>query len=480
MKRTRRLLIGYIILIISPLALYSQEVKVELGSSEIAVNQYFTITVTVENGRLRNYSSFPEIEGLIKRGTSSSSSTSFVNGRMTSTQSIIQNYQPTREGMIRIPSFTMTVNDQQITVQGINLRIGSAVQKRQRRDPFDPFQNFFEPQEPTEFIDVEADAFLALTTDKSEVYVGEGFVSTLAFYVSQSNRADMRFYDLGKQITEIVKKLKPDNCWEENFSIDNISGEPVTIRGNQYTQYKIFQAAYYPLNQDTIRFPSVELTLIKYKVAKNPSFFGRSRQENFETFYSRPKKIIVNELPPHPLKNQVTVGNFRFREKISEDQLKTSQSFNYTFDIVGEGNISSINEPIIASTEDFDFYTPNVKQEIKRANNTVRGIKSFTYYGIPNEPGTYNLGDYVFWIYFNPLREQYDTLRSDVQVMVTGESRKNEYILSNDLGSFYDRIEFEDNTLQPIHSSNYIHIFANIFAIGIIAFTTFLVFKRQS
>jgi len=130
-----------------------------------------------------------------------------------------------------------------------------------------------------------------LTIDKTEVYIGEGFTTTLAFYVSESNKADMRFYDLGKQITDIVKNINPANCWEENFSIDNITGEPITINNKGYTQYKIFQAAYYPLNDEDIEFNSVGLKMIKYQVAKNPSFFGRNRKEDFETFYSKAKKI---------------------------------------------------------------------------------------------------------------------------------------------------------------------------------------------
>ncbi|MBT5506821.1 MAG: hypothetical protein HOK17_06760, partial [Flammeovirgaceae bacterium] len=54
---------------------YSQEVTVRLGPDQFAINQLWTITITVQNERLRNYSNFPEIQGLVKRGTSSSSST---------------------------------------------------------------------------------------------------------------------------------------------------------------------------------------------------------------------------------------------------------------------------------------------------------------------------------------------------------------------------------------------------------------------
>ena len=76
-------------------------------------------------------------------------------------------------------------------------------------DPFsDPFDDFFD-RNNEEFYEVEADAFLNLSTDKKSVYVGEGFNTTLSFFVSESNVADMRFYELGKQLTEIIKKIKP-------------------------------------------------------------------------------------------------------------------------------------------------------------------------------------------------------------------------------------------------------------------------------
>ena len=302
-----------------------------MGPDQFAINQLWTITITVQNDRLRNYSNFPEIEGLVKRGTSSSSSTNYVNGKMSSSQSIIQNYQAMGEGKVEVPAFDITVNDQSFSVKGKSLTV--TAQTQQRRSNFqDPFQDFFQQRASPEFVEVEADAFLALTTDKNEIYIGEGITTTLAFYVAASNRADMKFYDLGTQLTGIIKKIKPENSWEENFNIDNINGESVNIKDVQYTQYKIFQATYFPLNLDTINFPSVGLKLIKYDQVKNPSFFGRNRQENYETFYSKPKTVRIKELPTHPLKDVVNVGSYKLKESISSRNLTTGQSFNYSFE----------------------------------------------------------------------------------------------------------------------------------------------------
>lgn len=463
---TMRIAISCLWLITIVITTSAQDVSVKYGGEEVALNQVFTITLTIENERLRNYSPFPEIEGFLKRGNTSNTSTSWINGRMTSSQSIIQKYQPTKEGTFVIPAFEIVVNGKAYKVEGTSIKVGPAVERSQRsQDPFDPFDVFNRRRrssEPQEFINVEAEAFLALTADKSEVYVGEGFTTTLAFYVAESNRADMRFYELGKQITEIVKEIKPENCWEENFNIDNINGQPVTLNGKPYTQYKIFQAAYYPLNSDDINFNSVGLKLIKYKVAKNPSFFGRNRQEDFETFYSKAKIISVKELPPHPLRESVAVGSFALNEDISSKALNTGQSFNYAFKIRGEGNISSVEAPMIPENDHFDFYEPNIEQNIRRAQNIVTGTKAYNYYGIPNEPGEFNLGDYMQWVFFDPDRERYDTLRSEIIVTVSGESRKNEYISSNDLGSFYDQIQFESNALSSLSSGNWMRAVANL------------------
>ena len=460
---------------------FSQDAAIKIGENEIGINQYFTITIQVENDRLREYSDFPNIEGFIKRGTSSSTTTNFVNGKMSSTQSLTQNYQATEKGDFLLAPFSMTINGEEVTSEGIQIKVGEAVQRQSsRRSSRDPFQDFFgRRSEPEEFVDIKADAFVALTVDKKEVYVGEGFTATLAFYVAESNRAEMRFFDLANQITEIVKTVKPPGCWEENFSIDQISGDPITLGDRKYTRYKIYQTAYYPLTQDDINFPSIGLKMIKYKIAKNPSFFGRNRQEDFETFYSKEKVVKVKPLPPHPLRDQVAVGDYRLSETVSQKVLETGQSFTYKFNIAGEGNVTAIEPPQPQSNgSDFDFYAPNVSQQVNRAGGRVRGVKSFDFYAIPNEPGEYELSDFFSWVFFNPKTESYDTLMSEHVVSVKGESRKNLSIASNDLGDFYDQIVKADNDLKGINSNDWVTIIVNIFIALTLGFTAYLLFKK--
>jgi hypothetical protein len=460
---------------------FCQTVQITLGPDEIGENQTWTITITAQNDRLKNYDNFPDIPGFRKRGQSTQSTTNIVNGQISSSQSVIMTYLPEHQGTVTVPSFTMKVNDKPVNVAGKRVTVGPPVEQRQD----DPFRSFFDrstddyfDKGSTEFVDVKEDAFLALTTSKDEVYVGEGFNATLSFFVSQDNRAPLQFYELGKQLAEILKKLKPVSCWEENFNIENIEGESVKINGKDYTQYKVYQASYFPLNSEPIEFKSIGLEMIKYKVAKNPSFFGQNRKEDFKKFYTKPKKVKVKELPPHPLQDAVAVGNYQLDERIRSTDLETGQSAGYNFNIFGEGNISAIEKPVTLSDDHFEFYAPNVRQDITRQNNRVTGTKSFSYFMIPKEPGQYKLGDYFHWIYFNPKLGKYDTLKSGLTIYVTGESKKNEAIQSNDPGNFYDRINIADNNLSKVMDEGWRKWTFNAFILVMLSASVYLVFKK--
>lgn len=458
-----------------------QAIQIILGPDEIGENQAWTITATINNDRFKtNDYNFPDVTGFRKRGTSSQSQTSIVNGQVSSSQSIVMTYLPTKQGTFTVPAFKMRINDQVINSPGKKVKVGPPVQNQQR----DPFRNSLQPNDffgsgNTEFVDIKEDAFLALTTNKNEVFVGEGFTTALSFYVAENNRAPLQFYELAKQLSNILKKIKPSTCWEENFNIENIQGESVSINGADYTQYKLYQATYYPLNAKTVEFPSIGLEMIKFKVAKNPTFFGQNRKEDFKTFYSKPKTIKVNELPSHPLRDQVAVGHYRLDEKISGTALQTGESFSYEFNIYGEGNVSAIEKPVTFKDGSFDFYEPNIRQNINRENNRVTGTKSFNYFIIPKEPGEYRLGDFLHWVFFNPTTKTYDTLKAQAAVVVKGESLKNEAIESADASSFYDKINATDNTLRAITDTGWLKPILTIFILVMLAGSAYLVFKKS-
>jgi hypothetical protein len=457
--------------------------EITLGPDEIAENQIFTITLTVFNDKIKSYDNFPDIEGFIKRGQSTSSQTSIVNGQISSSQSVVMNYAPSKQGTFNIKSFTMQVNGQSISSPGKTVKVGPPAQTRSN-DPFrnffdrDPFEDMMGKRSAPEFVDVKDEAFLGLSTSKDNVYVGEGFNVVLAFYIAETNQASLQWYDLNKQLTEILKNIKPANCWEENFNIENINGEPVNIGGKNYTQYKIYQANFYPFNREKIVFPAVNLEMLKYQVARNPGFFGPTRKEDYKTYTSKAKTVNVKELPAHPLRESVAVGNYTLSERLDSQTTETGKSVAYDFQVSGEGNISAIEKPRIKSNKAIEFYEPNIKQQINRRGGRVSGAKTFSYFIIPKEPGTYRLKDHVQFIFFNPQLHKYDTLKPRESVVVSGESFKNQDIASTDVGSFYQRIADADNTLKQNSTWPYSTWAINIFILVMLGISAYLVFKK--
>jgi hypothetical protein len=99
---------------------------------------------------------------------------------------------------------------------------------------------------------------------------------------------------------------------------------------------------------------------------------------------------------------------------------------------------------------------------------------------IPKEPGNYDLGKYFQWVFFNPARKQYDTLRSRQVVRVTGESRRNHSIESTDLGSFYDHIGGVDNTIVSTHQTGWFKIGANVLVVLVLGLSVYRAVRQKS
>jgi hypothetical protein len=167
-------------------------------------------------------------------------------------------------------------------------------------------------------------------------------------------------------------------------------------------------------------------------------------------------------------------------ERLNAVNLTTGQSVSYDFNVYGEGNISSIEKPNVKGDDNFDFYEPNIKQNINREQGRVTGSKSFSYFMIPKEPGTYRLGDYFQWVFFNPATKQYDTLQSTQVVNVSGESRRNHSIESTDLGTFYDQIAATDNTVHAANQTAWLKIGANIMIALALGFSVYRAVAKKN
>lgn len=434
---------------------FAQQAQLELGKTEIGQNENFVITLTVQNGKISGYTSFPDIPGFRKGSPSTSSSTSVINGQVSSSYSVVQYYSPSKQGTFKLPPFSMTVNGKQLSSRGATIRVGAPV-NQQAYDPFADFwgEAFKQDASEQEYHDVADDAFFAINVDKRQVYEGQSFVMDMAFYIAVTNQADLQFYQLPEQLERIVKAVKPRNAWEEQLRIDTISPEYVSIRGKQYRKYKFYESAFFPLSPGTLQIPAEGLKMIKYLQSSGSSFFGANQKETFKVYESAPLSVVVKPLPDSPFKGRVPVGDYQLIEQLNPSQVKTGQNALLRLQVKGEGNIASINAPQVKETDLLTFYPPSTTQQVNFANGHVFGTKTFDYYIEPQEPGTYALKDFVSFPFFNTRTGQYEVLYPKGVLRVGGESRRDELISRNDIGTFYQRVGNKPNSLRSRRGDN--------------------------
>jgi len=455
-----RLILILCLLINSGHFLFAQEVKLELGKKTITLNDFFTVTISAvsDNNSKPDYSSFPNIKNLKKVGSPTLTVTT-IGGLNSVTQTISQRYKATKEGIFNIQSFSITVNKKIISSEAMVLSVIQPKESDQTGEVELYEEMLKSANTKQEFVDVKEDAFFALTIDKDEVYIGEGFTVTLALYVAESNKADIDSYKQSEQLAKIINKLKPANCWEEDFGIREYQAVPIILNKKKYATYTFYRASFYPLNTSTITFPKVGLTMIKYKIAKEET---DEKQATYTTFFTQEQSVNVKNLPSHPLMEKISVGNFRLEEEITSARATTGRSFKYIYKITGEGNVSAINLPVVASDSLFDFFPPQINQTIGFFGNQETGLKTSTFQIIPKKAGVYQLKNYFNWIFFNVKTSSYDTLRSGIKLTVHGSDLQNINLSTEKLDPVYEDILKPNQDININLSRKTINTWGNI------------------
>ncbi len=441
----------------------AQEVTIKLGSSMLTMGDKFSITLQCNTVALEQYGAFPDIPGFIKAGTSNNTYTQNADGENTTVYSFIQFYSPQKPGIYTLPPFKLKANGKLIPSPGTQLTVSDGTGAV---PSINDAQTGSIPQTTTDEIDnlePRGNVFFALSADRNKVYVGQGFTTTLALYVADNNTQELDFYNVAEQLQAMAQDLKPANCWEEDFGITEIQEIPVKIKGRRYSQFKIYQATYFPLNSEPITFAPVSLKMLSNTQAYT---IDENNKRDFRIYATQPLRIAVQDLPEHPLKGLVPVGAFRLAEFVNKTRQRTGKSFTYKFSIRGEGNITAIKPPEVPPGIPFDIYKPSSVQSIYRSLGKVTGERTYIYNIIPQEPGIYNLGEGFQWVFFNTMTNRYDTLVSSTRIKVEGASHEPTDAYGGTTDPFYADLKERNNWLKSLDRNKVWKTYGN-WAIGI-------------
>lgn len=454
------------------------EVEVELGKTNVSQAEPIILTAIVRNNGERLSVVFPNLPNFTKKAQSSTSKNIEVNGESLVERRISQEYFANRTGAIRVPGFFVKIADENIQVIGFTANIAAG----QLSDEDKTFKDFIDGS-AYDLVDVKDDAFFAISTNKNRLYVGEGFLLTVAFYIASSNKAELDFVNINQQLDLILKNIRPQNCWEENLNINEVKAStlPVKIAGKNYIQYKIFQAFYYPFNGKPIQVPRQSWTMLKYKIAKDRAV-SNAKKEDFKTYSSSAFNIFPQKLPAFVPSENPIVGNFWLEESLSDSILQTGRSFKYNFIIKGDGNTNLIDLPKISADTLFEVFEPKISQNYSTINGKIISEKFFSIDIVPKKAGTFNLGDYFYIPYFNFKTRQLDELRSGLVVRVAGEAiavqqQNDELDLQGDI---YQNIDKIDTTVRRFNISELVYDISYFLILAMLLCFIYIVWPQKN
>ena len=381
--------------------------------AQVIVGRPFQFTYTV-NQRARDlrapeFNNFDYIAGPY---TSQSSSTSFVNGRRTSSFTMTFTYtlMAQKEGTFTIPPATINVGGEHYTSNGVKITVL----------PEDQPQQTGSGQQPTASNQRSATGGQQSATNGSEQ--GNIFVRTLVsktkVYEQEAVLLSYKVYVAGVDLKQFTNNTTlPDftSFLQQKIDLQDVQLELENYNGRNYQTATIYSTLLYPQKSGdiTIEPATFEAVLLVPNQARSRSIF-----DDFFNSYTTATRslrapgttIHVTPLPAgKPVSYAGGVGKFPMDAKLSATDVKANEAITLTLTIRGAGNMKLLKTPSVDWPEGFEQYDPKVTNNFKTSTGGMSGTRTIEYLAIPRAPGDYILPPVQFG-YFDTEKGQYQVL----------------------------------------------------------------------
>ena len=440
----KRIIVVLSLLFISQFLL-AQELTIDayVDQTKIGTSDQLKLTIEISGEKANQVKAprLPKINGFRSSGPSSSSSSSYslVNGKMTS--EVIQKYTytlvPQKTGNFLIPPITIKFRKQSFATDPIKIRVvkGST-------EPPPPTSNRFKNNRSSNTSNnLEDNLFLRSEISKKSPYKDEPILVEYKLYT----RYDISNLSFGNDPAF-------NGFWKEDvFTPTQISFSRENLDGIIYKTMLMRSIALFPTQTGILIIPELEL-LVDIRTQSTSFFdFGSTKRYSIK---SKPQKIKVKELPETGKPNGFTnaVGNFNIFSQISDSQMKVGDSFTYTLDLKGKGNLKQFDIPKLPEIKHLRFLEPEISTQINK--DQITGKKTIKYLVIAQEKGAFTIPAIEF-SYFDVKQNKYIIKKtkqfkidvqegegsfiasSTAQSAVTQEGRDIGFIIKNeDLQSF--------------------------------------------
>ena len=438
---------------------------------QVIVGRPFQLTYSV-NQRSRDLRApeFTYFDVLSGPYTSTSSSTSFVNGKRTSSfeQTYTYMLMAQKAGTFTIGPATVKVDGENVQSNGVRIEVlpedQQPSQPQQQSPGYQSGQTGQTSSQSSGSVSSE-NLFVRTIASKTRVHEQEALMITYKLYFANVDVA---------QLTNNTKLPEFTGFLKQDLEQGEIQTELEHYNGRNYQTAVLYRTILYPQHSGDIKIdPANFEAVLRIQTQQRPrsifdDFFGS--YTNVTKMLTAPSVTIhVAALPSgKPAGFSGGVGRFTLTPSISQTEIQTNDAVTIKLDITGSGNMKLLKTPAIDWPEGFEPYDPKVTNNFNTTTSGVSGTKSIEYLAIARSAGEYTIPAVKF-SYFDIDEKAYKTLSTpEYTIRVrrgAGSADKNEenavvsYTQKEDIKQLGSDIRYIDTKAPQSsnHKSQIIH-----------------------
>ncbi|URD71809.1 BatD family protein [Leptospira borgpetersenii] len=320
-----------------------------------------------------------------------------------------------RQGVFTLPPVSIEVNGKKFVSDPLQIQVLERSKTVRRGGSF--FDRFFRFEE--EDLSENADLKVIFQTSKKEAWIGEPIIGYFTLY----------YRDVRKPYFD---RNPADSIQFPYFRSEVLSGVAVKVPDQVLYEGNIYDIAVY--NKEI--YSLIPLRAGEFHLGKTTFSLEGQLQSYFDmkTVTTTPSRIRVKELPKFEGNFSGGVGEFKARVKIENDlnTIKTGDTLYLSVVIEGEGNLSSVTEPLAACKEEkncsseFTLYDTSKSwkfTELKTGGYGFYSVARFEY-GIPMETVGVWRQEPMDFVYFNPDSGSYKTISLQIPSVNVAQAKK--------------------------------------------------------
>lgn len=386
----------YISIFISLLSLsilaQEAELKVKVSKNKLGLNQRLRIEFSMNKQGADNFTPPDFKDFRVIQGPSQSVSQSWVNGKVSFSQSYTYILKPKRRGELIISPANIKYRGKTLNSKMMKIVVLAPVKTPD--NPNDP--NYIAQQ----------NIHLVAEISKSKPFVGEGIYVEYRLYVSEN----ISVYD-----TSVTEAPQYIGFWNQEIKINGFPVKMGKYNGENYRYIVLQKALLIPTKTGRLTVDTMKMDIVIGVPTGRADFFGNVITKNIKKEFASVKKVVrPKSLPLENKPENFTgaVGAFKFDVSLSKNALKANESSQIKLVVSGKGNLKLFELPAIETPAELEKYQPERKERVRVTADGIIGSVTDIYTIVPQYKGKYKIPNVAF-SYFNPAAKKYETIATE-------------------------------------------------------------------